>query len=81
MMSLFDGQGLNAGMPANLAEMGRGVGQSISKGLLDPYMESQGYTSEENQVLKIMEGTDLTSAESIADAFSTVMAINQQAEA
>jgi len=80
-MSLFDGQGLNAGMPTNLAEMGRGVGQSISKGLLDPYMESQGYTSEENQVLKIMEGADLTSAESIADTFSKIMAISPQAAA
>ena len=48
-MSLFDGRGMGGPMPTNLAEMGRGVGQSISRGLLDPYMESKGYVSQENQ--------------------------------
>ncbi len=42
----------------NLAEMGRGVGQSLAKGFLDPYMESKGYVSQENQILEIMQGTD-----------------------
>jgi hypothetical protein len=80
-MSLFDGQGLNAGMPTNLAEMGRGVGQSISRGLLDPYMESKGYVSQENQILEIMQGADLTDANSVSDTFNKIMMISPEAAA
>lgn len=80
-MSLFDGRGMGGPMPTNLAEMGRGVGQSISRGLLDPYMESKGYVSQENQILEIMQGTDLTDANSVSDTFNKIMMISPEAAA
>jgi hypothetical protein len=78
-MSLFDGRGMGGPMPTNLAEMGRGVGQSISRGLLNPYMESKGYVSQENQILEIMKGADLTDAKSVSDTFNKIMMINPEA--
>jgi hypothetical protein len=80
-MSLFDGRGMGGPMPTNLAEMGRGVGQSISRGLLDPYMESKGYVSQENQILEIMQGADLTDANSVSDTFNKIMMISPEAAA
>ena len=80
-MSLFDGRGMGGPMPTNLAEMGRGVGQSISRGLLDPYMESKGFVSEENQILEIMKGADLTDAKSVSDTFNKIMMISPEAAA
>ena len=80
-MSLFDGRGMAGPMPTNLAEMGRGVGQSISRGLLDPYMESKGFVSEENQILEIMKGADLTGAKSVSDTFNKIMMISPEAAA
>ena len=80
-MGLFDGQGMGGAMPRNLAEMGRGVGQSISRGLLDPYMESKGYVSQENQVLSLMKSADLTSAKSVSETFNKIMMISPQAAA
>lgn len=80
-MSLFDGRGMGGPMPTNLAEMGRGVGQSISRGLLNPYMESKGYVSQENQILEIMKQADLTDANSVSDTFNKIMMISPQAAA
>jgi hypothetical protein len=78
-MSLFDGRGTAGPMPTNLAEMGWGLGQSISRGLLDPYMESKGFVSEENQILEIMKGADLTDAKSVSDTFNKIMMISPEA--
>jgi len=78
-MSLFDGRGMAGPMPTNLAEMGWGLGQSISRGLLDPYMESKGFVSEENQILEIMKGADLTDAKSVSDTFNKIMMISPEA--
>ena len=80
-MSLFDGRGMGGPMPTNLAEMGRGVGQSISRGLLNPYMESKGYVSQENQILEIMKQADLTDANSVSDTFNKIMMISPEAAA
>ena len=80
-MGLFDGQGINGAMPTNLAEMGRGVGQSISRGLIDPYMESKGFISKENQVLSLMKSADLSSAKSVSETFNKIMVISPQAAA
>jgi len=80
-MSLFDGRGMAGPMPTNLAEMGWGLGQSISRGLLDPYMESKGFVSEENQILEIMKGADLTDAKSVSDTFNKIMMISPEAAA
>ena len=77
-MGLFDGQGMNKA-PATLNDMYRGVGTSINKGLLDPYMESKGFISEENQVLQVMKGVDLTSAKSVSDTFNKIMEISPTA--
>ena len=77
---MFDGQGLNA--PANsIADMYRGAARGIGKGLIDPYMESKGFVSEENQIMEIMKDVDTTSAESVASTFSKIMEINPQAAA
>jgi len=78
-MGLFDGQGMGGAMPRNLAEMGRGVGQSLSKGFLDPYMESKGYTSEENRILEVMKDVDINSVDSVSDAFNKIMVISPEA--
>ena len=71
-MGLFDEQGMNKA-PATLNDMYRGVGTSINKGLLDPYMESKGFISEENQVLQVMKGVDLTDPKSVSDTFNKIM--------
>lgn len=78
-MGLFDGQGMGGAMPTNLAEMGRGVGKSLTRGLVDPYMESKGFISEENQIMEIMKGVDLTNAKSVSDTFNKIMTINPEA--
>jgi len=80
-MGLFDGQGMGGAMPRNLAEMGRGVGQSLAKGFLDPYMESKGYISEENRILDVMKNVDLNDPESYSEGFRRIMEINPQAAA
>ena len=77
-MGLFDEQGMNKA-PATLNDMYRGVGTSINKGLLDPYMESKGFISEENQVLQIMKGVDLTDPKSVSDTFNKIMQISPAA--
>ena len=78
-MGLFDGQGMGGAMPKNLAEMGRGVGQSLGRGFLDPYMESKGFISEENRIMEVMKGVDLTNAKSVSDTFNKIMEINPEA--
>ena len=78
-MGLFDGQGMGGAMPKNLAEMGRGVGKSLTRGLIDPYMESKGFISEENRILDVMKGVDLTNAKSVSDTFNKIMEINPEA--
>ena len=80
-MGLFDGQGLGGPAPTNVADMYRGVGRTIGKGLIDPAMESRGFKSEENQVIEIMKGVDLTDAKSVSDTFNRIMEINPQAAA
>ena len=77
---MFDGQGLNA-PAASVADMYRGAARGIGKGLIDPYMESKGFVSEENQIMEIMKDVDTTSAESVASTFSKIMEINPQAAA
>lgn len=79
-MGMFDGQGLNA-PAASVADMYRGAARGIGKGLIDPYMESKGFVSEENQIMEIMKDVDTTSAESVASTFSKIMEINPQAAA
>ena len=78
-MGMFDGKGMAGPMPTNLAEMGWGVGQSLSEGLIDPYMESKGFISEENRILDVMKGVDLTNAKSVSDTFNKIMEINPEA--
>ena len=78
-MGLFDGQGMGGAMPKNLAEMGRGVGKSLTRGLIDPYMESKGFISEENRIMEVMKGVDLTNAKSVSDTFNKIMEINPEA--
>ena len=80
-MGLFDGQGMGGAMPRNLAEMGRGVGQSLTRGLIDPYMESKGFISEENRILDVMKDVDLTNPESFSEGFRKIMEINPEAAA
>jgi len=79
-MGMFDGQGLTT--PANsIADMYRGAARGIGRGLIDPYMESKGFVSEENQIMEIMKDVDTTSAESVSSTFSKIMEINPQAAA
>ena len=78
-MGLFDGQGMGGAMPKNLAEMGRGVGQSLTRGLIDPYMESKGFISEENRILDVMKDVDLTNSDSYAEGFRKIMEISPEA--
>ena len=80
-MGLFDGQGMGGAMPRNLAEMGRGVGQSLTRGLIDPYMESKGFISEENRIMEVMKDVDLTNPESFSEGFRKIMEINPEAAA
>ena len=80
-MGLFDGQGMGGAMPRNLAEMGRGVGQSLTRGLIDPYMESKGFISEENRIMEVMKNVDLTNPESFSEGFRKIMEINPEAAA
>ena len=80
-MGLFDGQGMGGAMPKNLAEMGRGVGKSLTRGLIDPYMESKGFISEENRIMEVMKDVDLTNPESFSEGFRKIMEINPEAAA
>jgi hypothetical protein len=79
-MGLFDGQGMG-NAPESLGDMYRGVARGIGTGMIDPYMEGKGYTSKENQILNIMKGVDLTSAESVSDTFNRIMQIDPQSAA
>ena len=78
-MGLFDGQGMGGAMPRNLAEMGRGVGQSLTRGLIDPYMESKGFISEENRIMDIMKNVDISNVDSVSETFKKIMEINPEA--
>ena len=77
---MFDGQGMNQA-PSSLADMYRGVGRSIGKGFLDPYMESKGFISQENQILGVMKDVDLNDPASYSEGFRKIMEINPQAAA
>jgi hypothetical protein len=79
-MGMFDGQGMNQA-PSSLADMYRGVGRSIGKGFLDPYMESKGFISQENQILEVMKDVDLNDPASYSEGFRKIMEINPQAAA
>lgn len=77
---MFDGQGLTT--PANsIADMYRGAAKGIGRGLIDPFMQSKGFISQENQIMDVMKDVDTTSAESVASAFNRIMEINPQAAA
>jgi len=79
-MGMFDGQGLTT-PAASIADMYRGAARGIGRGLIDPYMESKGFVSEEKQIMEIMKDVDTTSPESVALTFSKIMEINPQAAA
>jgi len=78
-MGMFDGQGIGGPMPRNLAEMGRGVGQSLGRGLLDPIMKSQGFISEEDRIMDIMKDVDISNVDSVSETFRKIMEINPEA--
>jgi len=77
---MFDGQGLNA--PAtSIADMYRGAARGIGRGLIDPYMQSKGFISQENQIMDVMKDVDISSVDSVSSAFNKIMEINPQAAA
>ena len=77
---MFDGQGLNA--PAtSIADMYRGAARGIGKGLIDPFMKSKGFISQENQIMDVMKDVDISSVDSVSNAFNKIMEINPQAAA
>ena len=77
-MGMFDGQGLTT--PANsIADMYRGAARGIGRGLIDPYMESKGFISQENQIMDVMKDVDISSVDSVSSAFNKIMEINPQA--
>ena len=79
-MGMFDGQGLTT-PAASIADMYRGAARGIGKGLIDPFMKSKGFVSEEEQIMDIMKDVDTTSPESVSLTFSRIMEINPQAAA
>ena len=77
---MFDGQGLTT--PANsIADMYRGAARGIGKGLIDPFMQSKGFISQENQIMNVMKDVDISSVDSVSSAFNKIMEINPQAAA
>ena len=80
-MALFSGTGLGQKTPAPLTagQMFAGAAQGIGKGVIDPYMESQGFISAENQVIDIMKDVDINSVDSVSEAFNKIMVISPEA--
>lgn len=77
---MFDGQGLTT--PANsIADMYRGAAKGIGRGLIDPFMQSKGFISQENQIMNVMKDVDISSVDSVSSAFNKIMEINPQAAA
>lgn len=77
---MFDGQGLTT--PANsIADMYRGAARGIGRGLIDPFMQSKGFISQENQIMNVMKDVDISSVDSVSSAFNKIMEINPQAAA
>ena len=77
---MFDGQGLNT-PAASIADMYRGAARGIGRGLIDPYMKSKGFISQENQIMDVMKDVDISSVDSVSSAFNKIMQINPQAAA
>ena len=77
-MGLFDGKGLSP-TPTTVLGMAQGASRSLGKALLDPMMESQGYLSEEKQVMNIMKDVDMSDPESFTAGFNAIMAVNADA--
>jgi|6_EtaG_2_1085325.scaffolds.fasta_scaffold00862_7 hypothetical protein len=77
-MGLFDGKGLSP-TPTTVLGMAQGAARGLGKALLDPMMESQGYLSEEKQVMNIMKGVDMSDPQSFTDAFNAIMAVSPEA--
>lgn len=79
-MGMFDGQGLTT-PAASIADMYRGAARGIGRGLIDPYMKSKGFISQENQIMDVMKDVDISSVDSVSSAFNKIMQINPQAAA
>ena len=77
-MGLFDGKGLSP-TPTTVLGMAQGAARGLGKALLDPIMESQGYLSEEKQVMNIMKGVDMSDPQSFTDTFNAIMAVSPEA--
>jgi len=77
-MGLFDGKGLSP-TPTTVLGMAQGAARGLGKALLDPMMESQGYLSEEKQVMNIMKGVDMSDPQSFTDAFNALLKVNADA--
>ena len=80
-MALFTGTGLRQKTPTPLTagQMFAGAAQGIGRGVIDPLMESQGFISEENQVMDIMKDVDISSVDSVSEAFNKIMVISPEA--
>ena len=80
-MALFTGTGLGQKTPAPLTagQMFAGAAQGIGKSVIDPLMESKGFISEENQVIEIMKEVDISSVDSVSEAFNKIMVISPEA--
>ena len=82
-MALFTGTGLGQKTPTPLTagQMFAGAAQGIGKSVIDPLMESKGFISEENQVIEIMKEVDISSVDSVSEAFNKIMVISPEAAA
>ena len=80
-MALFTGTGLGQKTPAPLTagQMFAGAAQGIGKAVIDPLMESKGFISAENQVIEIMKEVDISSVDSVSEAFNKIMVISPEA--
>ena len=80
-MALFTGTGLGQKTPTPLTagQMFAGAAQGIGKAVIDPLMESKGFISAENQVVEIMKEVDISSVDSVSEAFNKIMVISPEA--
>ena len=82
-MALFTGTGLGQKTPTPLTagQMFAGAAQGLGKAVVDPLMESKGFISAENQVVEIMKEVDISSVDSVSEAFNKIMVISPEAAA
>ena len=82
-MALFTGTGLGQKTPTPLTagQMFAGAAQGLGKAVVDPLMESKGFISAENQVIEIMKEVDISSVDSVSEAFNKIMVISPEAAA